>query len=780
MTMASCFLIKANAQTLTQTVKGRVIDAQTTYSLPGANVVVLNTEPIIGTTTDAEGYFRLPNVPVGRHDIMVSFLGYKPSVTPNIQVNSAKEVYIEIKLEESVHQIEEAVVVGKRKEETINEMALISTRSFTVDEAARYAGSLNDPARMAQNFAGVAGSDDMRNDIIIRGNSPNGIIYRLEGVNIPNPNHLGTSGSSGGYYSMLTENTLDKSDFLTGAFPAQYGDALGGVFDINFRKGNNEKREYAFTFGMRGIEATAEGPFSPNSKASYLINYRYSTLAAFDALGLDLGVPAIPKYQDLSFKINIPVKAGYVKIFGMGGAANTHLKDSDAESPEEFFSLDKPSNIYSETGMSVLGASYKTFFNKNMYSKLTIAATRSDEIYREDTLAASDFKEPTHVRGGEFEENTYSLLYDFILKVDSKNKFVLGVQTDYLDLEFNEYNFFSNHSKIDHDGNTYKLSSYGQWMHKFTDELCYTLGLHTRYYDLTSSLTFEPRTSIKWTVNPKHSINAGFGVHSQGLPNYALFTEGVNNNGSTYYKYRDLSPSMSLHYIAGYNFQATKNLRIKLDAYYQDLYNVPVEENPSYWSAVNVGGDFNGFPESLGKLVNKGSGVNKGVELTIEKFLNQGYYYLITTSIFDSKYKGSDGIERNSKFNSNYVANILVGKEFKVGKTKQNTIGIDLKGTTMGGKRYIPINYDDSKVQNQVIHNYDNAYKDRHDDYLRFDLKFSYNLNKPNVSHQFILDLQNLTNNQNILKENYNISSGSFSYEYHQGFMPNIQYRILF
>lgn len=139
-------------------------------------------------------------------------------------------------------------------------MATVSARSFTVEETSRYAGSLNDPSRMAANYAGVSSTSDARNDIIIRGNSPLGVLWRLNGMEIPNPNHFGSLGTTGGPVSILNNNLLDKSDFLTGAFPAEYGNALAGVFDLQMRSGNNEKTEFLGQVGFNGFELGAEGP----------------------------------------------------------------------------------------------------------------------------------------------------------------------------------------------------------------------------------------------------------------------------------------------------------------------------------------------------------------------------------------------------------------------------------------------------------------------------------------------------------------------------------------
>jgi hypothetical protein len=306
------------AQVPTQNIRGKISDKDLKQPLPGASVVLVSdTSNFTGTTTDINGNFKIENVSIGRHAIKVSYMGYQPRTVSDIIVNSGKEVILNIDLEESVVAMKEVEIVATKKGETINEMSTVSARAFTVEETDKYAGSRGDPARMASNFAGVQGADDSRNDIIIRGNSPMGVLWRVEGVNIPNPNHFAISGSAGGPIGVINNKTLANSDFMTGAFPAEYGNSIAGVFDLKFRNGNNEKHEFSGQFGLFGTEIMAEGPINKEKRSSYLLAYRYSTLSIFSFLGLDLGTSAVPRYQDINFKLNFPQKNGAnLSVFG--------------------------------------------------------------------------------------------------------------------------------------------------------------------------------------------------------------------------------------------------------------------------------------------------------------------------------------------------------------------------------------------------------------------------------------------------------------------------------
>lgn len=212
--------------------------------------------------------------------MVVQMVGYEEVILSQIELKSAKELVLEIEMQEAVARFDEVVISGrKNKEKPVNEMASVSARSFTVEETSRYAAAAFDPAGMAQNFAGVtSGGDDLYNEIVVRGNSPKGVLWRLEGVEIANPNHFAAGGGQGGAISMLSSTTLGNSDFYTGAFPAEYGNALSGVFDLKLRKGNTQKRESSFMIGALGLEVGTEGPLSKKYGGSYLVNYRYSTL----------------------------------------------------------------------------------------------------------------------------------------------------------------------------------------------------------------------------------------------------------------------------------------------------------------------------------------------------------------------------------------------------------------------------------------------------------------------------------------------------------------------
>ena len=364
----------------TQTIRGKVLDEVTQYPLIGA-LVGVEGDISLTAITNEYGVFEISEVPLGRQSIIISYVGYKEKRIENILLVSGKQTVLEIFLEEEAVELSEVVIHAfKTDRETRNEMAGISARSISVEQTERFAGSLGDPARMVANYAGVSSKDDSRNDIVIRGNSPSGVLWRLEGVEIPNPNHFGALGATGGPVSMINNNLLTTSDFMTGAFPAEYGNALAGAFDLYLRPGNTHKHEYTGQIGFNGFEFGAEGPFSKKqTQASYLINFRYSTLDVMHMLGLNFGTgAAFPQYKDLTYSVNIPTKnIGTFKLFGLWGDSFIRLGRENDTTENSYNARGTATDFGS--GLGVFGLSNTYYFTEKTRLK-TIVSYQSTNV----------------------------------------------------------------------------------------------------------------------------------------------------------------------------------------------------------------------------------------------------------------------------------------------------------------------------------------------------------------------------------------------------------------
>jgi hypothetical protein len=768
---------------LTQTLRGTVMDAVTGYPLIGAYVIMLNTEPKIGATTDINGQFELKLVPVGRQSIQVSYIGYQEKTYNNLLLTSGKELILEVLLEEKVVSMQEVVVkAGQKKEEALNEMAMVSARTFSVEETERFAGSLGDPARMVANYAGVMTQNDSRNDIIIRGNSPSGVLWRMEGIEIPNPNHFGALGTTGGPVSMVNNNLLSNSDFLTGAFPAEFGNAIAGAFDLNLRSGNSQEREFTGQVGFNGFELGAEGPFMKSGhgqKASYLANFRYSTLEVLDKIGFSVGTgAAIPKYKDLTFLVDVPgTKWGRFKLFGLWGNSFIGLGRNLSDTLEnQYNSRGTATDFGSELG--VIGLTHTLFFNENTRIKSSLSYQRTQSKAALDSIIGEEFV--PFLRGNE-SENKWSFSTQFRKKLSAEDNISIGLIIDGYKISYIDSLVDSDLGRFvtatDVYGNMMLYRAYGQWQHKFNSHITAYSGIHLQYFNLNHELATEPRLGLHWQASERSSVTLGFGMHSQLQPKVIYFHQEYDPATDSYARTNeDVKFTRSNHFVLGYQYLLNDHFRIKLETYYQHLYRIPVKASFPEFSLINAGDQFGISRED--SLLNKGKGRNLGIEFTLERFLNKGFYFLFTASVFDSKYQGYDGIWRNTAFDGNYVFNLLGGYEKKLGGRTMLTI--DLKTVWAGGKRYLPVNMEESIATHSEVRDWSKAYKNKYDDYFRTDLRLGIKINKKRLNHEWGIDLQNITGYRSVFMEAFDTTRVELYKVYQQGFVPMFLYRIQF
>lgn len=773
------------SQTPTQTLRGTIIDQESKTPLVGANISLLNTDPFLGASSDIDGHFKIEKVPTGRHSIEITYLGYEPLVMNSILLTSGKELVLNIGLIESATTMEEVVVKASSqvdKTRPLNEFATLSSRTFSVEETARYAAASFDPARMAQNYAGVStgASADLFNEIIIRGNSSSGVLWRLEGIAIPNPNHFGNMGNSGGAISMLSSSTLSNSDFYTGAFPAEFGNATAGVFDLNMRNGNNEKREYALMLGALGVEAAAEGPFSKKGKASYLINYRYSTLALLQAAGVNPTGDVLPTYQDLSFKFNFPTKKfGTFALFGLGGnnlAATNPAKDSLL-----WETTQDRDGFLQKMNVGTIGLSHRLLLSDKSYLR-TVAIASYEGTQLEDYFLENNYQKNIRTQD-DLMQRSFRLSTLYHNKLNKRHSLRLGgiisqQKFTYL-AEGKEAEANSFTTYFDNEGQTAFLEAYGQWKFRLNNKLTLNSGVHYSLLSLNNKMALEPRLALSWRLHPKHSISISSGLHSK-MEHLALYTfAGTSADGRVINAKDNLGLTKSLHNVLGYDFVINPQLRIKAELYHQYLYNVPVrKEANSTFSILNAFDilDILGLDEAVAE----GTGTNLGIDLTLEKFFSNQYYFMLTGSLYDSKYTPQDGQVYNTRFNGNYQLNVIGGKEFKIGKKKANILGWNGKLVRAGGNRFTPIDLTASQAAGEAVLFNDRPFADRSSPYFRIDMGISYRINKKRMTHTIMLDIQNVTNRENLSGMFYNELTNSLEEDTQTGLFPFFNYRVEF
>lgn len=762
------------SQQISQTVRGHIVDQDSQMPLTGATVVVVGSNPLIGSVTDTNGDFRLTGVPIGRVTLKVTFIGYEDRVIPNLLIGSAKEEVLNITLAESINTLEEITISSdKEKGAVLNEMAIVSAHTFSVEETQRFAGSFDDPARMVVAFAGVNGNAEGNNDIIVRGNSPKGILWRLEGIAIPNPNHFAGEGSTGGPINALSSKMLSNSDFFTGAFAPEYGDATSGVFDMKLKAGNNEQREYTASISTLGLDMTAEGPFKDGSRGSYIANYRYSALDLLDKAGVvDFG--GVPRYQDLSFKIQLPINDKHnFALFGLGGMSSIDTEDKDDDDDERIIG-----KFSGENKLGVLGLSHTFQMNDDMYIRSSLAGTGSENIFNYNI--PDDLDQFYTIETGKISKSSLIASSTFNYKLNSKNKVEAGIILTQLNfnMKSDEWNFDRGvlENQLSEKGNSNTYQAFASWKYRMTEELTMVSGLHYIQFALNKNYSVEPRLALQWQVDDKQSFNAGVGLHSKLEPVSTYLAKRYDDEGGFIQPNKDLELTKAAHFILGYDRQLSDNTHVKIETYYQHLYDVPVENGLTSFSLLN---ESDGY--TTRSLVNKGYGKNYGVEMTVERYLHKGLYYMGTLSLFRSLYTPLDGIERKSAFDNNYVANLIGGKEFNVGAPSKNKVFfINTKVALIGGQRYSPIDLEKSIAAGDEVTDEVEPFSRKGDDIFRVDFSVGLRRNRKRTTSEFKFDVQNILNNQTVVSEEYVRPTRSISKGEQLGLLPTISYKISF
>ncbi len=760
----------AYTQNLTQTIRGNIQDEDTQAPLIGATIMIIGSDPIQGATTDLEGNFRITEVAVGRVDLLIRYVGYEERVMPGMLVGAAKEVVLDIPMSESVEALEEVVVTAKKdKSEVLNEMALVSARSFTVDETKRFAGSFNDPARMVASYAGVQSNAEGSNEIVVRGNSSRGILWRLDGVQIPNPNHFADEGSTGGPINALNSNMLSDSDFFTGAFAPEYGNALSGIFDMKLRKGNNEQKEYTFTASTLGLDFSAEGPFKPGYQGSYLFNYRYSSLALLAETGLvDFG--GVPKYQDLSFKVNLPInKRHYLSVFGLGGLSSIG-GDQEDDNGVVAYRFDYTG------GLGVVGLTHNYLINDRMFVRSTVSVDASTNTYEDNIPDGDDFQ---RIEENDINKAALRLTSAWNYKINARHKLEIGgiYSRERFDMEAKSLNFETDvlETTLSDKGSADIYQAYASWRMRPNDDLTMTTGLHYLHFGFNDNYSVEPRFGLRWDFADDQAFTAGMGLHSK-IESISIYLGRQMNEDGTYSMHnQDLEISKSAHFVVGYDRMLSENTHLKIEGYYQHLYDIPVENDSA--SAFSLSNMVEGY--IVTDLVNAGTGRNYGVELTLERYLSRGFYYLGTVSVYRSLYTALDGVERASRFDGNYVANFLAGKEFAFGKPeKERTLFVNAKLAFIGGARYTPIDLEASQELGSAVEG--PHLSEKGDDIFISNLAIGIRRNKRNTARELKIDVQNVINAQAAVNEYYVEATEEIYTSTQLPFFPTISYSISF
>ena len=765
----------AGAQTTqaTQTVRGQVCDVASGEPMIGVTITVEN-GTTMATVSDVDGNFVINNVPVGRHSVRATYIGYEPVLLKEQLVTSGKELVLNLRMRESISELGEVVIKPRvNKQLPLNEMAQVGARMFSVEEASRYAGGMADPARTASMFAGVA-TGGATNGISIHGNSPQMLQWRVEGVEVNNPNHFAEiTGAGGGIFTSLNGTVLANSDFLTGAMPAEFGNALSGAFDMKMRVGNNSKYEHAIQVGTLGVDFASEGPLGKGSKASYLVNYRYSFLEIAKKLHAINMEKETLDYQDLSFKLNMPTtKAGTFAVWFTG--LIDHY-ENDVPDVSEWETLWDMNDSWSRQSNCAVGLNHTYRFNNGGTLHSSVAYTGT---YRK--LGINNYDEQmTQTPGMDGRNSQWNVIISTQHQQKLSSRYTMQNGFEHQHLAFNTWLDWIHevggplYRVYDSNGYTGLTRLYSSHKLALSRRLSTVAGVNVMWFNLNNQWLIEPRFSVQYKTSSSSTLSLAYALNSrkESTDTYFVTMDGKNPN-------EDLGLTRSHHISASFAQRLGENAMLKIEPYWQWLFDVPVEQGTTY-SIIN----HNNFFQDRA-LVNEGAGRNYGIDFTLERYLKDGFYGMFTASIFKSEYRDAQGQWHHSRQDRGYITNILGGKEWMVGKSKKNVFGLNGRLTLMGGDRYTPIPEDitfedvmsrpDKSIP--VVDGLD-PFSAQMGMNVGYAFSVKYTINKRHTSHHFILEYLQIKTFQG---QTFDLKTHEIVDKYTSLTFPNIAYRVEF
>lgn len=758
-------------QSPAQVVRGRVSDADTQAPLHAAHLMLIRSDTL-RAFTDEQGRYTFREVPVGRYRLQASFLGYESITLAEVLVEAGKEVVLDVPLRERGEALQEVVVksVGMGSAE----VHPVSAYTITVEEQLRFPATYFDPARVALSYPGVAGMNDGTNIISVRGNSPSTVKWWLEGVEIVNPNHTANAGTfsdrptqAGGGVNILSAQLLGASHFLTGAFPASYGNALGAILDMRLRRGNDQQHEFTAQAGLIGIDLAAEGPIKKNG-ASYMANYRYSFVGLLTEMGIDFGGEQTA-FQDFSFHLSLPTsKAGHFSIFGIGGKSYT-LFDSPGDT---LVREDKQRfNIDFQSKMGAAGITHvATLGKKSVWRTTAVVSALEHEraaelVWQQPALVAWD--------GDTLAQRKISVSSVFSSRIHPRQTIRTGVQISQEHARISSF-FTSNEGSSFFLGkmNGWLLQPFFDWEARFNAQWTLKAGFRLSHFTrIADEPATEPRFTLIWTPDTRRRISLSYGLLAQ-LPSPEAFTapdilgEGPDFAGAH-------------HLVAGYRQELSPSLLLNAEVYYQNLFNVLTGAGRgNTFSTINL---VEAYRLQEQTLAGSGRGRNYGLDLSLQKFILDKYYFIAAGSLYRSLYTSFDGVERPTRFDGRYLLNLTGGREFLKKKERKVIIrGINAHLLWLGGFRGAPVDVAESVVKGYTVYDESDGFPLRQEDYFRIDLRLYQKWNRAGRNSTLSIDLQNVTGRENFAFEFYDFVQEKVETKRQIGLIPIASWRLEF
>lgn len=714
-------------------INGRVTDIATQQPVIGAVVEIVRSE--LKTGTDDNGYFILSGIPVGIYSVKFSSLGYKPLIKDFISVNSGSSVNLLAELE--ITTTSEINVEAERFDKPLDISNSIKNLSF--EEIRRSPGGFEDIGRVIQTLPGVSFVNDGRNDLIVRGGSPAENLFLIDGAPIPNINHFGSQGATGGPVSIIDLNFIRDVNFITGGFPARYGDKLSSVLDVKLREGNRSKFMGNLNLSATGFGGILEGPIGSYKKGSWLFSVRRSYLdLIFNAAGFGF----IPEYNSIQFKGVYDINENNTLTMNfIGNLDKVRFNNDNLDDRQDNESILK-NNQYGYTNSYEL----KSLLSDVSYSKIVLSRSYSNFDY---SGRNANFVERFKNLSG---EGQTVLQAEYNLVPGNKTEISFGLEAKLIDFE-NEIKtsqdtlYFINPNTgnryilpalyFNESNSTYKSAAFLQFTRKFFDRLKLNIGLRYDYFDFINKKNyFSPRASATINILNNLNLNFSYGIFYQS-PSYIWLVSNSNN--------RDLNDIRADHYVAGIEYLFGKESRATIEVYYKKYSDYPVSSLRPYFVLANNGGEYeNSSSFGLEPLISAGKGYARGIEFFFQKSLSGKFYATANLSLFTAKYISLDGTERPGDYDNMVL--FIVNGGYIAGKGWE----LSSKFRYVGGRPYTPIN-PSSGIQ--LVSEYNSA---RLPDYYSLDIRADKKWNFKKWTLVTYIDIQNITGKKNITSYKWN------------------------
>jgi hypothetical protein len=634
-------------------IQGRVYNAINNEPLPFAAVIIQGTE--IGVSTDIDGRYKIENLTPGLYNIEVQFLGFRTKAVFEIPVTNAKPARVDFPMEEESQQLDEVVVTVQNKFEKPAESP-VSVKKLGINEIQRNPGGNQDISRVIQSLPGVASTVAFRNDLIIRGGGPNENRFYLDGIEIPAINHFATQGSSGGPVGMINVNFIRDVDFYTSAFPANRGNMMSSLMEINLKDGRTDRIGGIFQIGASDIGLTLEGPIG--KKTTFLASARRSYLQFLFAA---LQLPFLPTYNDFQFKVKHNIdRKNQLTILGLGAIDNFELNLDANETPEQRYLLNNlPVN---EQWNYSIGAKYTNFREKSytnvVLSRFMLNNTAFKYVNNDPNATqlldyqSQEIENKLRIENF-FRSNRLNYTFGILFEEAKYNTRTVDLRTP---ADFPPIDYTS-------DVRLFKWGFFGNVSRSFLENrLDVTLGLRSDAINFNSSMQnllnqLSPRVAMSYRFTDAFSLNANWGIYYQ-LPPYTTLgyrdaTGALANTDLTYIR--------SEHFVGGFEYLFSFNGRASIEGFYKKYDNYPFLL-PDSISLANLGGDFGVIGNRPATPTSEGRAY--GVELTYEQKLFKGFFGIAAITLVRSEFKDKNGDFVPSSWDNRLIATFTFGKKF--------------------------------------------------------------------------------------------------------------------